>query len=130
MYKLPRIFEIGKLCNKIIDLCVIVFISTAAAVQRTPNTVTNSKRALRQVSSAHQLARHFRRTPKGFLHSPKKRKIAASTSSIIIRRKSRTDPKENLKQAEMTPKEKDLKDLVTSRVSFEQLLDDESFWDT
>jgi len=70
------------------------------------------------------MARHFRQTPKGFLHSAKNRKIAASTSTIVIRRKPRINPKANV---EMTAKEKDL---VTSGVSFQQLLDDESLWST
>ena len=88
---------------------------------------TSHKTVSSEGRSNHHLARHFRQTPKGFLNSTKNRKITASTSSIIISRKPNTNWKEIQKQVEMTAKEKDL---VTSRVSFEQLLDDESFWNT
>ena len=70
------------------------------------------------------MARHFRQTPKGFLHSAKKRKITTSTSTIVIRRKPRIKPRPKI---EMTAKEKDL---IASGISLEQLLDDESLWNT
>ncbi|XP_078375819.1 uncharacterized protein LOC144659260 isoform X2 [Oculina patagonica] len=91
----------------------------------------DSKTSHKKISSkgrpAHQLARHFRQTPKGFLHTTKNRRIPASAPAVIVRRKPRTNSKEIPKHAEKAPKGKDL---VTSRFSFEQLLDDESLWNT
>ena len=102
----------------------MVCISTDTAEQGNLNKASNRKTVLSEGRPALQTARHFRQTPKGFLHSATKRKIAASTSAIDIRRKPRINPKASV---EMTVKEKDL---VASGLSLEQLLDDESMWNT
>ena len=107
----------------LLKIC-IVFVSTDTAEQGGSNKASNRKTVRSEGRPAHQVARHFRQTPKGFLHSAKNRKTTASTSTIVIRRKPRINPKAIL---EMTAKEKDL---VTSGVSFGQLLDDESLWNT
>ena len=101
-----------------------ILISTDTAEQGSSNKASNRKTVLSEGRPAHQMTRHFRQTPKGFLHSAKKRKITASTSTIVVRRKPRINPKANV---ELTAKEKDL---ITSGVSLEQLLDDESLWNT
>lgn len=97
--------------------------STDTAEQGNSNKAGNRKTVQSEGRPAHQMGRHFRQMPKGFLHSARIRRTA-SQSTIVVRRKPRTNPKANV---EMTAKDKDL---VISDMSFEQLLDDESFWTT
>lgn len=57
----------------------------------------------------------------------KNRKLSASTSTIHVRRKPRANPKENLQFKGVAAKEKDM---IARELSFEELLNDDSFWNT
>ncbi|KAM7437363.1 hypothetical protein ABFA07_013000 [Porites harrisoni] len=97
------------------------------AEQKSSSTAENTKTLSTARKHDHNLKRHFRQTPKGFIHTVKNRKLSASTSTIHVRRKPRTNPKENLQFKGMPSKEKDM---TAKQLSFEELLNDDSFWNT
>ncbi|XP_068741270.1 uncharacterized protein [Montipora capricornis] len=89
------------------------------AEHKNGKVLTSPKKAI------HERLKRFRQTPKGFCHTVKDRKLTASTSCIHIRRKPRR--RQNHAPKNLTAVEKDL---VTNSVNIEQVLDDDSFWDT
>lgn len=97
------------------------------STEKKSSTTVNHKTLTSPRKTVNKLMRHFRQTPKGFCHTVKHGKLSSSSSSVHIWRKPRKYLKDNLQLKSMTAEEKDL---LTNSVSVEQLLNDESFWDT